>query len=164
MGRHTEIVWGGRQNMDDAIANVDKGLCLATYGGWQRGTARIRTQLPLWSINISCPPGPQQQTCSLSPCLDTQTYGVRTPYRFIDTAPNTDTISSLKQITDHGSMYTQDINQCWKCVSQRRSCLLSSEFRFCYCFEFNVQIVQTMNVFGFCHNFYSGRLHIQPRA
>ena len=38
-------------------------LWSATYVRWQRGTARIRPPLLQRSIDISCPPGPQQQTC-----------------------------------------------------------------------------------------------------
>jgi len=34
------------------------------YVSWQHDTARIRPPLLQQSIDISCPPGPQQQTCS----------------------------------------------------------------------------------------------------
>jgi len=46
----------------------------ATYVRSQRGTARIRTPLLQQSIDISCQPGPLQQTYSsgfaVGPCLD----------------------------------------------------------------------------------------------
>jgi len=55
-------------------------LCLATYVRWQRGTARIHPPLLQQSIDISCLPNPQQQTCSsgfaaVGPCWDRQTKG-----------------------------------------------------------------------------------------
>ena len=39
-------------------------LCSASYVRRQRDTARIRPPLLQQSIDIFCPPGPQQQTCS----------------------------------------------------------------------------------------------------
>jgi len=64
------------------------------YVRWQRGTARIRPPLLLQSVDVSCLPGPQQQTCSsgfaaVGPCWDRQTDGQRTPYDYIDPAPHT---------------------------------------------------------------------------
>ena len=55
--------------------------CSATYVRRQRGTARIRPPLLQRSIDVSCPPGPQQQTCSsgfaaVGPCWDRQTDAV----------------------------------------------------------------------------------------
>ena len=55
-------------------------LCSATYVRWRRGTARIHPRTPLLqqSIDISCLPGPQQQThcrrlAAVDPCWDGQT-------------------------------------------------------------------------------------------
>ena len=49
----------------------------ATYVLWQRGTARIRPLLLQQSIDISCQPGPQQQTCNV--CWDRQRTDRQTP-------------------------------------------------------------------------------------
>ena len=60
-------------------------LCSASYVRWQRGTARIHPPLLLSAgcaavIDVSFPPGPQQQTCSsgfaaVGPCWGRQTDG-----------------------------------------------------------------------------------------
>ena len=59
-----------------------------TYVRRQRGTAHIRPMLLQQSIDISCPPGPQQQTCN-SELRQSNGTDRRTPYPFIDPAPHT---------------------------------------------------------------------------
>jgi len=70
-------------------------LCSASYVRWQRGTAHMRPPRAALlcavqqSIDTSCRPDPQQQTCSSGVRMgqtDSRTDG-RTPDRCIDPAP-----------------------------------------------------------------------------
>ena len=66
-------------------------------------TARIRPSLLQQSINISCPPGPQQQTCRTLLHQTNGTNGLtegRTSYRFIDPAPHTMRTGRVNQNKD----------------------------------------------------------------
>ena len=83
-----------------SVIKTTISLCSASYGGCKRDTARICCWLPCCcgyglkgghaccrcavqqSIDINCPPGPQQQTCRT---LLQQATG-QTPYHYIDPA------------------------------------------------------------------------------
>ena len=78
-----------------------------TYIGW-RGTARIRPPLLQRSIDIFCPPGPQQQTCSRQTVGQPDTVPFHGPF----SAYHSDNINNLNNRPTFSKLYCEVTTFC----------------------------------------------------